>query len=159
RRPRAPGPDAGRDRPGEQMSPIGVSAGAALEANRFGKGRTRGGTMMNPGAGLIRAFAVLALVAVLQGGAVQAAPHVVLIVVDDMGWMDLHCQGNDRLSTPRIDRLAKQGVRFTNAYAASPVCSPTRGALITGLAPARLRITQHGKDGPSFWPKDRRVQP
>ena len=51
--------------------------------------------------------------------------------------------------------LAKQGTRFTNAYAASPVCSPTRAALITGLAPARLRITQHGKDGPAFWPKAR----
>jgi len=85
--------------------------------------------------------------------------NVVLIVIDDLGWMDLRCQGNQRLSTPRIDALAKQGARFTNAYAASPVCSPTRGALITGLAPARLRITQHGKDGPAFWPRDRLVQP
>jgi arylsulfatase A len=86
-------------------------------------------------------------------------PHVVLILVDDMGWMDLHCQGNARLNSPRIDALAKQGVRFTNAYAASPVCSPTRGALITGLAPARLHITQHGKDGASFWPAARTIQP
>ena len=86
-------------------------------------------------------------------------PNVVLIMTDDMGWMDLHCQGNPLLRTPRVDALAKQGVRFTNAYAAAPVCSPTRAALITGLAPARLHITQHGADGKQFWPPNRRVQP
>lgn len=91
--------------------------------------------------------------------AAHAAPHVLLIVVDDLGWRDLHCQGNERLNTPRIDALASGGVRFTQAYAASPVCSPTRAALITGLAPARLHITQHGQDGPAFWPEKRRVQP
>ena len=88
-----------------------------------------------------------------------AKPHVLLIMTDDMGWSDLRCQGNAKLYTPRIDALAKQGVRFTNAYAAAPVCSPTRAALITGLAPARLNITQHGADGPQFWPKDRIIQP
>jgi arylsulfatase A-like enzyme len=46
-------------------------------------------------------------------------------MVDDLGWMDLRCQGNDRLNTPRIDALAKQGVRFISAYVAAPVCSPT----------------------------------
>ncbi len=88
-----------------------------------------------------------------------APPHIVLIMADDLGWMDLRCQGNARINTPRLDALAKQGVRFTNAYAASPVCSPTRAAMITGLAPARLHITQHGADGPPFWPKDRALQP
>lgn len=88
-----------------------------------------------------------------------APPHILLIMADDLGWKDLHCQGNDRLRTPHLDQLAKQGVRFTDAYAAAPVCSPTRGALITGLAPARLHITQHGADIPSFWPEDRVVQP
>lgn len=86
-------------------------------------------------------------------------PHIVLIMADDLGWMDLNCQGNAVLRTPRIDSLAKQGIRFTNAYAAAPVCSPTRAAIITGLAPARLHITQHGADGKQFWPKDRLVQP
>ena len=110
--------------------------------------------------GLIRGLVLLAVAAIPQASVMQAAPpHVVFILVDDLGWMDLRCQGNDRLNTPRIDALAQQGVRFTSAYAAAPVCSPTRGALITGLAPARLRITQHGKDGPSFWPKDRPIQP
>ncbi|WP_261365062.1 sulfatase [Anatilimnocola floriformis] len=86
-------------------------------------------------------------------------PHIICIMADDLGWMDLHCQGNDVLQTPQLDNLAKQGVRFTNAYAAAPVCSPTRAALITGLTPARLHITQHGADGKQFWPADRRVQP
>jgi arylsulfatase A-like enzyme len=86
-------------------------------------------------------------------------PHVVCIMADDLGWMDLHCQGNAKLRTAHLDRLATQGVRFLNAYAAAPVCSPTRAALITGLAPARLQITQHGADGERFWPEDRQVQP
>ncbi|MCH8239725.1 MAG: sulfatase-like hydrolase/transferase, partial [Proteobacteria bacterium] len=60
-----------------------------------------------------------------------------------MGWMDLHCQGNKDLDTPHIDRLAEQGMRFTDAYAAAPVCSPTRAAMMTGQWPARMRITNH----------------
>ena len=76
-----------------------------------------------------------------------------------MGWMDLSCQGNDKLHTPKIDEFATEGVRFTDAYSASPVCSPTRAALMTGLAPARLNITQHGADIPRFWPEGRGIQP
>ena len=91
--------------------------------------------------------------------AAEPRPNILFIVLDDLGWMDLNCQGNKNLNTPRIDALAKRGVRFTSAYSASPVCSPTRGALITGLCPARLHITQHGKDGPGFWPKERSIQP
>ena len=104
---------------------------------------------------------VLTLVALLTVTACAQAtpPHVVLIMVDDMGWMDLACQGNQRVDTPNIDRFASQGMRFTDAYAAAPVCSPTRGALITGLAPARLKITQHGVDGPHFVPRDAAVVP
>ncbi len=86
-------------------------------------------------------------------------PHIVLIMTDDMGWKDLHCQGNDRLRTPEIDALSAEGMRFTDAYAASPVCSPTRAALMTGLAPARLNITQHGADNERFWPEGRAVTP
>ena len=98
---------------------------------------------------------------VLFSGLTVAAdrPHVLCVMADDLGWMDLKCQGNDKLRTPNLDRLATQGVRFSNAYAAAPVCSPTRAALITGLAPARLQITQHGADGKRFWPEDRTVQP
>src|SRR6476620_3333117 len=58
-------------------------------------------------------------------------PNVVLIVADDLGWSDLGCYGADFHETPRIDELARRGVRFTDAYAAS-VCSPSRAALLTG---------------------------
>ncbi len=86
-------------------------------------------------------------------------PNILLIMIDDLGWMDLHCQGNDRLETPNIDRLAGQGMRFTDAYAAAPVCSPTRAAVLTGLAPARLKITNHIPDQPRFTPKDAKLLP
>ena len=68
-------------------------------------------------------------------------PNVVLILIDDLGWGDLGCYGNQFHQTPHIDRLAEQGVRFTDAYAAAPVCSPTRAAIMTGKYPARLYIT------------------
>jgi len=75
--------------------------------------------------------------------ATQAAakPNVVLILVDDLGWMDLSCQGSGYYETPNIDRLAKEGMRFTDAYAACAVCSPTRAAVLTGRYPARTGIT------------------
>jgi arylsulfatase A-like enzyme len=68
-------------------------------------------------------------------------PNVVLILVDDLGWMDLGCQGSAFYETPNIDRLAAQGMRFTNAYAACAVCSPTRAAVLTGRYPARVGVT------------------
>ncbi len=68
-------------------------------------------------------------------------PNVVLIHVDDLGWTDLGCYGSDFYQTPHVDRLAEQGLRFTNAYAACAVCSPSRAALLTGRYPPRLGIT------------------
>ena len=68
-------------------------------------------------------------------------PNVVLILVDDLGWMDLSCQGSQYYETPNIDRLAREGMRFTDAYAACAVCSPTRAAVLTGRYPARTGIT------------------
>lgn len=68
-------------------------------------------------------------------------PNVILIVADDYGWKDLGCYGSDFYRTPNIDRLASQGVRFTQAYSACTVCSPSRAALLTGKYPARLHIT------------------
>jgi arylsulfatase A-like enzyme len=67
--------------------------------------------------------------------------NVVLFLVDDMGWSDLGCYGSPLYKTPHIDRLAKKGVRFTEAYAASHVCSPSRGAIISGQYPARTHLT------------------
>ena len=68
-------------------------------------------------------------------------PNIVLVVVDDLGWADLTCQGSTYFETPNIDRLASGGMRFTDAYAACAVCSPTRAAVMTGRYPARLGLT------------------
>ena len=68
-------------------------------------------------------------------------PNVVLIVADDLGGADLGCYGSKFHRTPALDKLAASGVRFTDAYAACPVCSPTRAALMTGKVPARLNLT------------------
>ncbi len=70
-------------------------------------------------------------------------PNVVMIMIDDLGWTDLHIQGNEKLETPMLDHFASQGMRFTDSYAAAPVCSPTRAAIMTGMSPARLAITNH----------------
>ena len=69
-------------------------------------------------------------------------PNVLLFFVDDLGYGDLGCYGSTFYETPRIDQLASQSVRFTDFYSASPVCSPTRAALMTGRAPQRCGITQ-----------------
>ncbi|MCS1411765.1 MAG: Arylsulfatase [Verrucomicrobia subdivision 3 bacterium] len=67
--------------------------------------------------------------------------NFIIILVDDLGWMDLSCQGSDYYQTPNIDRLAAEGMRFTNAYAACAVCSPTRAAIQTGRYPGRIGVT------------------
>ncbi|MFM8415710.1 MAG: sulfatase [Planctomycetota bacterium] len=68
-------------------------------------------------------------------------PNVIVILVDDMGWRDLACQGSGFFRTPHIDRLAASGMRFTQGYAACTVCSPSRAAILTGQYPARLHLT------------------
>jgi arylsulfatase A-like enzyme len=68
-------------------------------------------------------------------------PNVVFILADDLGWRDLACYGSSFYETPHIDALAASGMQFENAYAASPVCSPTRASLLTGQHPARHGIT------------------
>jgi arylsulfatase A-like enzyme len=70
-----------------------------------------------------------------------AKPNIVFILADDLGVNDLGCYGRKDQQTPHLDRLASQGVRFTSAYAACPVCSPTRAAIMTGKTPARLHLT------------------
>ena len=69
------------------------------------------------------------------------SPNLILILVDDLGWRDLSCQGSDYYRTPHIDRLAEEGMRFTNGYAACAVCSPTRAAVMTGRYPGRVGVT------------------
>lgn len=69
-------------------------------------------------------------------------PNIVLMLVDDLGYGDFACYGDRFHETPNIDRLCKEGVKFTDAYAAAPVCSPSRAAILTGQHPARLHLTQ-----------------
>ena len=68
-------------------------------------------------------------------------PNIVFILVDDLGWTDLGCYDSEFYETPNIDQLAAEGMLFTNAYAACPVCSPTRAAIMCGKYPSRLNIT------------------
>jgi arylsulfatase A-like enzyme len=67
--------------------------------------------------------------------------NFVFIMVDDLGWADLSCYGSDLHETPNIDALAGESMSFTDAYAASPVCTPTRASFMTGKHPARLHMT------------------
>lgn len=73
--------------------------------------------------------------------ALAEKPNIVVILTDDQGWADLGVYGAGYYETPNLDRLATQGMRFTNGYAACPVCSPTRASLMTGKTPARLHLT------------------
>src|SRR5437899_2441632 len=87
-----------------------------------------------------------AFLAAMTGGAAslraaKAPPNFVFILADDFGWRDLACYGNPYFATPNIDRLAREGARFTNAYAACPVCSPTRASILTGKYPVRTGVT------------------
>jgi len=84
----------------------------------------------------------------LHGGTAETSttdtalkPNFLFILADDLGWSQIGCYGSDFYETPNIDRLARQGMRFTDAYAACPVCSPTRASIMTGKYPARLHLT------------------
>jgi arylsulfatase A-like enzyme len=78
-------------------------------------------------------------------------PNVIVILADDLGWADLSCYGSTFHESPHLDKLAAQGMRFTQAYSSSPYCSPSRAAILTGRHPARVKITDYipsnGKSG------------
>jgi len=76
-----------------------------------------------------------------EGSARPPRPNIILILADDLGWRDLGCFGSTFYETPHLDALARQGMKFTNAYASAAVCSPTRASLLTGKYPARLHLT------------------
>ena len=86
-----------------------------------------------------------------DASASRTPPNILFIMIDDLGWMDIRPQGNEKFVTPNLDRFAEQSTRFTDFYAAAPVCSPTRAACITGLAPARVKVTNHIPDRWSFY--------
>ena len=86
-------------------------------------------------------FLIVILCGVAPSAANMTRYNIVLFLIDDLGWRDLGCYGSEYYRTPHIDRLAAGGVRFTDAYAACAVCSPTRASILTGKYPARLLLT------------------
>jgi len=90
---------------------------------------------------LPKLFCALLVLMIATASFAARPPNIILILTDDLGWKDLGCQGSDFYQTPHLDRMAREGMRFTQAYAAGPVCSPTRASLMTGQHPARLRLT------------------
>ena len=87
----------------------------------------------------------------------EQRPNIILIFIDDLGWKDIGCYGNDFVETPHIDALANTGIRFTDFYAAGAVCSPTRCAVQSGQNQARIGITAHI---PGHWrPFERVITP
>lgn len=99
--------------------------------------RTRRSFLKALGVGATAAAASLPLRAAPK----RRKPNVIIVLVDDMGWTDVVCFGSKYYETPNIDRLANEGVKFTNGYAACAVCSPTRAAVMTGRYPARTGVT------------------
>lgn len=109
-------------------------------------------------------FLLLLVLVVFAGCSEKRPPNFVFILVDDLGWTDLGCFGSTFYETPNIDQLAASGMKFTNAYAACPVCSPTRASILTGKYPARIDATDwFGAPQPDnvekHWTKDKPLLP
>ena len=73
-----------------------------------------------------------------QADSAQAGPNVIIIMADDQGYQDLGCFGSTKIKTPEIDRMAREGMRFTDFYSGAPVCTPSRASLLTGCYAARV---------------------
>jgi arylsulfatase A-like enzyme len=114
--------------------------GSSKTAEQEGKLLSRGEPLMRLSILLVAILVSFASPA-WAGAADPQKPNVIFILIDDMGWKDLGCYGSTFYETPHIDKLAAQGMKFTNGYAACPVCSPTRASILTGKYPARLHLT------------------
>ena len=79
----------------------------------------------------------------------RSKPNIILFLIDDLGWSDVGVNGSTFYETPVIDKMAKDGALFTDAYAASPVCSPSRASILTGKYPSRINVSYiSGTTGP-----------
>ena len=109
---------------------------------------------------ILQSLALIALPLTLSAAlcAAEPRPNIVVILADDLGVNDLGCYGRKDHRTPNLDRLAKQGMRFTCAYTAQPICSPSRAAIMTGKCPARLNLTNYLPGRPDA-PSQRLLQP
>ncbi|MDP3073905.1 MAG: sulfatase [Opitutaceae bacterium] len=109
---------------------------------------------------LVRLVFALGAVPAALCAATPRPPNIVFLFADDLGWSDLGAYGSTFYETPHLDRLAKEGARFTSAYAACPVCSPTRASVITGKYPQRTGITDYiGAPQPPAWKRNTRLLP
>lgn len=121
--------------------------------------------MIHPARRLVAALSFVVLVSVVDTGWAWQTdrgcpPNVVIILADDLGWRDLGCTGSTFYETPHIDRLSREGMQFTRGYAACQVCSPSRAAIMTGKAPARLKITDYiGAPSGTDWKRNTRLLP
>jgi arylsulfatase A-like enzyme len=117
---------------------------------------------MRHGFAFLIAFASLPIVH-LACFAAERPPNIVVFLVDDLGATDLGCYGSTFYESPRIDRLAAEGMRFTAAYSSCPVCSPTRASMLTGKYPQRTGITNYidprGNNQPENWVRNTRLLP
>ncbi|HEY2411064.1 MAG TPA: sulfatase [Pirellulaceae bacterium] len=110
-------------------------------------------------------FAFSLILVSCSAGAIAAErpPNIVFFLADDLGQRDLGCYGSTFYETPNLDRLARDGALFTDAYAACPVCSPTRASIMTGLWPQRTGITDYiapdNANGPEKWGRNTRLLP
>lgn len=104
-----------------------------------------------------RSFLAVSL-AVAAPAQSRRPPNIVLVLIDDYGWRDLGCYGSTFYETPHLDRFARESVRFTNGYAACPVCSPTRASVLTGQYPVRSGVTDWIA-GRKQWPTARALCP
>ena len=106
------------------------------------------------------AFLLVALATWPVRAAEPAKPNIIIFLADDLGARDLGCYGSTFHDTPHLDRMAQDGMKFTNAYAACPVCSPTRAALLTGRWPQRTGITDFiGAAQPEKWQRPTKLLP
>src|SRR5689334_19019117 len=92
---------------------------------------------------LLKCAALSMALCALPSHAAQQPPNILFILADDLGATDLGCYGSDFYKSPNIDKLAERGMKFTQAYAACNVCSPTRASILTGKYPARLNLTTY----------------
>src|SRR5688572_765268 len=96
----------------------------------------------------VRSFvAIVGLLLATLASAQDRPPNVIVILADDLGYADLSCYGAPLIKTPRLDRMAAQGIRFTDFYAAANVCTPSRAALLTGCYPKRVGLAEVAPKG------------
>ena len=93
----------------------------------------------------LRLFCILLCSLIVGSTYAKSLPNIVLVMADDQGWGDMAYNGHPLLKTPNFDKAAATGLRFDRFYAAAPVCSPTRGSVLTGRHPIRFKITNHGR--------------